>query len=627
MGLQHTPHDRRAFGLWLRPWSIWGTRAAGGLAFLVVWQALFQAAAVFGVTTYASVFFLPAGLTAAFLLLVGPRAVPIVILASLIAGVPYWLPDRPLTWIAVAAAVGAGYGCGIGWYRWRMVRLPNPSMALVICWLCAVAPLTVLGNAALMGVAFYATGAMQTADALHHASLIWVGDLVGIFTVTPAALLVCAALFPEAMRRRLPWLRLAPLPSVRQALLHTATLLIALIAVYALPHALGLDARLWHLLFIPAIWVALANGLPSALLATSALNVGNVAVATVFGTSIALPELQSLMLGVSATTLILGAMASDRAHTVGALEATVDARTRELSTANQALQAGNQILSEQSQALRQTLEDVSAAHAQLQETQQQLVEAEKFAALGQLVAGMAHEINSPLGVALTAASYLSDETEQMRTLARTGQLRRAAFDAYTTAATEATDLLLANLRRAADLVHSFKLVAADQTSDERRRFALDECLDDIVRSLSPLWQKAGHTLTTTCPLGLEVDGYPGALAQILTNLITNSLTHGFRPGQAGRIAITVTEPTAGTLHIVYSDDGQGIAAEHLPCIFDPFFTTRRAQGCTGLGLHIAHNLAVWRLGGNIMATSVPNAGVRFVLQLPRTSPMPDQGGA
>ncbi|OYD82580.1 ATP-binding protein [Azospirillum brasilense] len=619
MELQNTSHHRSAFGVSPRLRSIWGARTVGWFAFLVVWQALFQAAAVFGVTTYVSVFFLPAGLNVAFLLLFGPRVVPVLILASLIAGVPYWLPDRPLTWIATATAVGVGYGCGIGWYRWRITRFSNPSRTLVICWLCAVAPLTVFGNATLMGVAYYATGATHAADALHHASLIWVGDLVGIFTVTPAALLACAALFPEETRRQLPWLRLAPLPSIREVLLHTAVLLLALIAVYALPHALSMDARLWHLLFIPAIWIALAKGLPSALLATSTLNVGNVAVATLFGTPIALPELQSLMLGISATTLILGAMATDRAQTIGNLAATVDARTRELSTANQGLLSANQVLYDQSQALRQTLEDVSAAHTRLQETQQQLIEAEKFAALGQLVAGIAHEINSPLGVALTAASYLSDETEQIRVLARAGQLRRAAFDDYTAAATEATDLLLANLRRAADLVHSFKLVAADQTSDERRRFTLDECLDDIARSLSPLWQKAGHTLTVSCPSGIEVDGYPGALAQILTNLITNSLIHGFKPGQAGRIAITVTEPAAGTLDIVYSDNGQGIPTEHLPSIFDPFFTTGRARGCTGLGLHIAHNLAVRRMGGSITATSTPNAGVCFVLNFPRTS--------
>ncbi|WP_448207128.1 trifunctional serine/threonine-protein kinase/ATP-binding protein/sensor histidine kinase [Azospirillum sp. sgz302134] len=277
-------------------------------------------------------------------------------------------------------------------------------------------------------------------------------------------------------------------------------------------------------------------------------------------------------------------------------------------------------LSEQSEVLRRTLDEVSAAHARLQETQQQLVQAEKMAALGQLVAGVAHEINTPLGVALTAASYLSDETHRITKGVEAGKLRRAEFDAYTATAIDSTSLLLANIRRAADLVQGFKQVAADQTSDERRVFTLHDWIGDLVLSLRPMWQKPGHKLAVECPEGIELDNYPGALAQILTNLISNTLVHGFETGHAGHMAITVTEPDPESVEIAYSDDGRGIAADNLPNIFDPFFTTRRPQGSTGLGLHIVYNLVAQRMGGTIKVASEEGAGVTFTFRFPRVAP-------
>ena len=276
-------------------------------------------------------------------------------------------------------------------------------------------------------------------------------------------------------------------------------------------------------------------------------------------------------------------------------------------------------LSEQSEVLRRTLDEVSAAHARLQETQQQLVQAEKMAALGQLVAGVAHEINTPLGVALTAASFLADETQRIAKGIEAGKLRRAEFDSYAATAVDSTTLLLANLSRAADLVQGFKQVAADQTSDERRLFTLDDWIGDLVLSLRPMWQKPGHKLTVDCPEGIRLDNYPGALAQILTNLISNTLVHGFEAGRVGQLGIAVTEPDADSVEIVYTDDGRGIAPDNLPSIFDPFFTTRRAQGSTGLGLHIVYNLVAQRLGGTIRVTSELGAGVRFTLRFPRVA--------
>lgn len=277
-------------------------------------------------------------------------------------------------------------------------------------------------------------------------------------------------------------------------------------------------------------------------------------------------------------------------------------------------------LSEQSEVLRGTLDEVRAAHLQLQETQEQLVQAEKMAALGQLVAGVAHEINTPLGVALTTASHISDETGRMRETVRNGKLKRSDFESYADAMQETAGLLLANLARAADLVQGFKQVAADQTSDERRLFTLSDWIGDLVASLRPMWHKPGHTLTVDCPDGVQLDNYPGALAQILTNLVSNSLVHGYEPEQAGHLRIAVSEPDADSVEIVYTDDGQGIAPENLPTIFDPFFTTRRAHGSTGLGLHIVYNLVAQRLGGTIKVGSALGSGVRFTLRFPKIAP-------
>ncbi len=277
-------------------------------------------------------------------------------------------------------------------------------------------------------------------------------------------------------------------------------------------------------------------------------------------------------------------------------------------------------LSEQSEVLRGTLDEVRAAHVQLQETQEQLVQAEKMAALGQLVAGVAHEINTPLGVALTTASHIADETGRMRETVRNGKLKRSDFENYADAMQETAGLLLSNLARAADLVQGFKQVAADQTSDERRLFTLDDWIGDLVASLRPMWHKPGHTLSVDCPEGILLDNYPGALAQILTNLVSNSLVHGYGPEQTGQLRIAVGEPDPDSVELVYTDDGLGIAPENLPTIFDPFFTTRRAQGSTGLGLHIVYNLVAQRLGGTIKVGSALGSGVRFTLRFPKVAP-------
>ncbi|MDQ2106421.1 sensor histidine kinase, partial [Azospirillum isscasi] len=296
----------------------------------------------------------------------------------------------------------------------------------------------------------------------------------------------------------------------------------------------------------------------------------------------------------------------------------------ELAAFNRSLEAQvaerTRALDGQSSLLRRTLEEVSEAHARLQETQRQLVQAEKMAALGELVAGVSHEINTPLGVALTAASHLSDETARIVARFEAGGLRRAEFQGYAEAAVESTGLLMANLGRAADLVRGFKQVAVDQTSGERRVFELDSWLDALVLSLRPMWHRAKHEVSVTGAAGIVLDSHPGALAQVLTNLISNALVHGLGPERAGRIAIAVTQPDPDSVEIAVADDGRGIAPDALPFIFDPFFTTRRSQGSTGLGLHIVYNLVTQALGGSVTAASPPGGGARFTLRIPKVAP-------
>lgn len=267
-------------------------------------------------------------------------------------------------------------------------------------------------------------------------------------------------------------------------------------------------------------------------------------------------------------------------------------------------------------ALHQAKEEAEHALDDLRRAQEQLVQSEKLAALGGLVAGVAHEINTPIGIVLTGASLLAEETENIRTRVGSGALRRSDFNGYLETAGESTTIILDNIRRAADLIQSFKNVAADQVSDVARHFNLKAYCTEVVTSLSPSWRKAGHTVELDCPEDIEIDGYPGLLSHILTNFITNSVIHGFEPGQKGTLAITVGRPAPKLIELVYSDTGKGIPAADQSRVFEPFFTTRRGAGCTGLGLNIVYNLVTVRLGGQIRLESPEGGGVRFVLRFP-----------
>ncbi|MBU0964859.1 MAG: PAS domain S-box protein [Proteobacteria bacterium] len=252
---------------------------------------------------------------------------------------------------------------------------------------------------------------------------------------------------------------------------------------------------------------------------------------------------------------------------------------------------------------------------QLQKTQAQLVQSEKMASLGGLVAGVAHEINTPVGIAYTAATHLDKETAEVLKLYRSGKMKRSELEEYLDTCRESTILLQANLNRAGELIRSFKQVAIDQTGEVKRTFNLREYIDEVLLSLRPILKNTRHEIEVICEERISLRSYPGAFSQILTNLITNTINHAYDEDIAGRIRLHFSQ-TPGTLSIEYSDDGKGIAEKDLARIFEPFFTTNRKMGGSGLGLHIIYNIVTQKLNGAITCRSEPGKGTTFVIIVP-----------
>ncbi|NET45416.1 GAF domain-containing sensor histidine kinase, partial [Okeania sp. SIO2B3] len=266
------------------------------------------------------------------------------------------------------------------------------------------------------------------------------------------------------------------------------------------------------------------------------------------------------------------------------------------------------------QKVQQRTAELSKALEDLKATQKQLVESEKMAALGGLVAGVAHEINTPIGTSITIASTLADETQNFTKAIAQGKLKRSVLNNYLELAGESTQLMLSNLSRAGELIHSFKQIAADQSNLEHRYFNLKEYLKEIALSLAPQL-KTSYTLTVEGDETIKIDSYPGALAQIVTNLVTNSLTHGYPAEAAGNFTLEIRQESDKIL-LEYSDDGCGIEQENLGKIFEPFFTTARSKGGTGLGLHIVYNLVTQKLQGTIEVDSQVGLGTKFTIAIP-----------
>ncbi|WP_407181763.1 ATP-binding protein [Bradyrhizobium sp. STM 3562] len=268
--------------------------------------------------------------------------------------------------------------------------------------------------------------------------------------------------------------------------------------------------------------------------------------------------------------------------------------------------------------LRASKERAESALLELNTAQQNLIDAERLAALGGLVAGVAHEVNNPIGISLTVASSLARRTQIFEAeLKSEGQLRRSQLEEFVRSSRDASEQLVANLHRAGELIQSFKQVAVDRSHAERRQFPLREATDQIIASLRPVLKRAPITLQTDVPENLVIDGYPGFYGQILTNLFLNAVNHAFADGRSGTISIAARPRGADDVEIIFADDGAGMTPEVQRQAFDPFFTTRRNEGGTGLGLHIVYNLVTQQLGGRMMLESRPGQGTTFRIIMPR----------
>ena len=291
-------------------------------------------------------------------------------------------------------------------------------------------------------------------------------------------------------------------------------------------------------------------------------------------------------------------------------------KVTDLTRAQQQIIQLNQVLESR---VQERTADLEASLRQTQQAQEQLIQTEKLAALGSMVAGVAHEINTPLGNCVLAASSLEDTVDELLEMVQSGVIRKQEFLHHMESLKSGFELLTSNLNRGADLVGRFKQVAADQSNDERRLFAFLELLEDTITAMSPRLKRLKCQVEYHCPEGVVLDSYPGDFSQILMNLIMNSLVHGFQGGVEGRILI-VAERCGDELHMEYSDNGRGLSSEARTRLFEPFFTTNRERGGTGLGMSIIHSLVCQRLGGQINLESGGEAGVCFRIRVPLSSP-------
>jgi signal transduction histidine kinase len=260
--------------------------------------------------------------------------------------------------------------------------------------------------------------------------------------------------------------------------------------------------------------------------------------------------------------------------------------------------------------------ELQAALEHLKTTQTQLVESEKMASLGRLVAGVAHEINTPVGIGIMSASLLEAETKKAAEAYKNKQLKGSALKAYFETASTSSELVLKNLNRTGELVQSFKQVAVDQNCLEKRTFVIKRCIEDTLLTLKPQIKKTRHHITVNDDDSLKIDNYPGALSQIVTNMVINFLTYAHKPEEEGELRFDIVKESE-QLMIKCQDDGCGIPAENLNKIFDPFFTTGRNKGGTGLGLHIVYNLVTQKLKGTINCESTEGVGTTFIISIPQ----------
>jgi signal transduction histidine kinase len=296
------------------------------------------------------------------------------------------------------------------------------------------------------------------------------------------------------------------------------------------------------------------------------------------------------------------------------LEDQVRQRTEELRVQKEKAEAAVVALSKTNWELAGVLNTLHA-------TQEELVQNKKLAGLGSLVSGISHELNTPIGNCLMAASTLGDQTRAFSArFAESGSVKRSDLSAYFAEAGKANDMLTRNLHRTAELLARFKQIAVDQTNLDRRSFMLDTTIDNIVLTLKARLKKTPFTIEQRVPGHLQFDSYPGQLGQVLSSLTENALLHGFDGRDAGKIRISAEPEKDGWVTLTMSDDGNGIPVDNIERVFDPFFTTKLGKGSSGLGLNIVHNIVAGVLGGTIKAVSEPGKGTKIQMTLPLVAP-------
>lgn len=303
---------------------------------------------------------------------------------------------------------------------------------------------------------------------------------------------------------------------------------------------------------------------------------------------------------------------SDRKHTEAAL---VDARYGLEHSLNE--------LAQQKANVESAHSDLSSVLATLKQAQTNLITSEKMASLGSLVAGIAHELNTPIGNSLLTATALDDMVNEFGRKYADGGIKRSALEALMADTRLACSIMTTSLRRAADLITSFKQVAVDQTSDKRRRFDLGEVLGDTLATFAAQLKRANCETRLDCPKAVILDSYPGSVGQVLSNLINNALLHAFDGRSRATLTITARETPDDQVVLVFADDGVGMPPKILHQVFDPFFTTKMGQGGSGLGMNIVYNIVTVMLGGTIQVESSAGQGTTVTIRMPRSAPVRD----
>ena len=285
---------------------------------------------------------------------------------------------------------------------------------------------------------------------------------------------------------------------------------------------------------------------------------------------------------------------------------------QELSIAKEKLEERVEL---RTQELNNSNNELEVAIKELRSAQNHLVESEKMAALGNLVAGVAHEINTPVGVAVTGASHLTQASESLKEMLEKGVVSKTQFVKRVDELVMGGNIILRNLERASELVRNFKMIAVDQSTDDRREINFHQYLHDVINAMAPRTNKKNVKIFLSGDQHFYMQTFPGAIAQILTNLIDNALNHAFTTKESGQIVIEFNLK-AEKLELNFSDNGAGIAKHQIDKIFEPFYTTNRADGGSGLGLSIIYNIVTQRLGGSIHCQSTVGEGTTFTLLMP-----------